>query len=168
MRDLVRDHAGYAGPPPSHHFRLGSIITKSLRGAYVGDELTSVMAPRPRVPDRDKKRNGVVRNAASQAARKVAGSDRSEAMSFSAYMGALHENLADVAWRIHHLAAEVPIVVWADESGQVLAAPANGAPVIRPIDFVGNYDRCGRSVESKTAFARRFVDERESPQVCGR
>lgn len=62
-------------------------------------------------------------------------------MTISAYIGTLHEDLADIAWRIHHLPAEETIAVWADACGRVLIAPSDSTPVIRPEDFIGNYDQ---------------------------
>jgi len=87
-------------------------------------------------------------------------------MSFSAYIGTLHESLADVAWRIHHLPTEIPIVVWADTHDQVLAAAADSAPGISPDAFVGNYGRA-RSVQSIESDLRATLRERLAKSADG-
>ncbi len=80
-------------------------------------------------------------------------------MSFSAYIGALHESLEDVAWRVHHLPADISIVVWVDERGDVYASEAHSAPAIAPERIVGTYAR-GPSPEAIEQDLRATLQER--------
>jgi hypothetical protein len=60
-------------------------------------------------------------------------------MSVSTYIGSLHENLADVAWRVQHLPNMVTIVVWIDDRARVYAAAVDNAPELDASMLIGSY-----------------------------
>jgi len=86
-------------------------------------------------------------------------------MRFTAYIGTLHEDLSDVAWRIQHLPEEVAIVVWIDDRDDVLAAAFESAPSIPSERFVGNYRR-GRSLSAIEDDLRALFHERSSKAIA--
>jgi len=85
-------------------------------------------------------------------------------MSFSAYIGTLHESLEDVAWRVHHLPADISIVVWVDDRGNVYASEAHSAPPITADQIVGSYAR-GPSLEAIEEDLRAALCDRAGRQA---
>ena len=80
-------------------------------------------------------------------------------MGVSTYIGSLYEDLASVAWRVHHLPEMPSLVVWVDERAEVYAAASDSAPDITADKLIGTYGP-GRTLEAIEDDLRAMLRER--------